>query len=172
MPIPVDKHGLRSARQQDLSDSTKNLIIATLSMVILFACATSVAGIYKWTDAQGNVHYGSEKPVEAAAEKMQVDTRLTGTRPGTEALDKIKQQADDEAEKIKAEGTPEQPPVPSLPKKEVKQRCNTAKQNLATIQSRGQLRERDEQGNTRYVGEEERQQRIKQAKKRIREYCN
>jgi hypothetical protein len=42
---------------------------------------------------------------------------------------------------------------------------------LATIQSRGQLRERDEQGNTRFVGEEERQRRINQAQKQIKEYC-
>jgi hypothetical protein len=53
----------------------------------------------------------------------------------------------------------------------VKRRCATAKQDLATIQSRGQLKERDEQGNISFVGEEERQQRIKQAKQQIKEYC-
>ena len=55
--------------------------------------------------------------------------------------------------------------------KEVKRRCTAARQDLATIQARGQLKERDEQGNVRFVGEEERQQRIKQAKKQIKEYC-
>jgi hypothetical protein len=55
--------------------------------------------------------------------------------------------------------------------KEVKRRCETARQDLAVIQARGQLRERDEKGNTRYVSEKERQQRIKHAKDQIREYC-
>ncbi len=77
-----------------------------------------------------------------------------------------------EAEKIKEEGIPEQPPVPSLSMKEVKKRCQNAKQDLATIQSRGQLRERDANGEIRYVNDEEKQRRIKAAKQQVREYCN
>ncbi|MGD2052759.1 MAG: DUF4124 domain-containing protein [Gammaproteobacteria bacterium] len=139
--------------------------------ILLGSSGAPAEKIYKWTDAEGNVHYGSEKPADAPAEKMKVDTGLTGANTGAEALDKLKQQADDEAQRIKEEGIPEQPPVPALPMKEVKRRCAAARKNLATIQSRGQLRERDEQGNTRFVGEEERQRRIKQAKTQIREYC-
>jgi hypothetical protein len=56
--------------------------------------------------------------------------------------------------------------------KEVKKRCQTARQDLATIQSRGQLKERDEKGEVRYVSDEEKQMRIKAAKQQIREYCN
>ena len=172
MPIIMNKPGLASTRRNHAAISMKKLLITTLSMVILLGSNTAPADkIYKWTDAEGNVHYGSEKPADAPAEKMKVDTGLTGANTGAEALDKLKQQADDEAQKIKEEGIPEQPPVPSLPMKEVKRRCTAARQDLATIQARGQLKERDEQGNVRFVGEEERQQRIKQAKKQIKEYC-
>ena len=151
----------------------RRMIVATISMVIVLGAGTVLAGkIYKWTDAQGNVHYGSEKPVDAAAEKMKVDTGKTGVNRGAKALDDLKQAEDDEAQRIKEQGIPAQPPVPSLSMKEVKRRCQTARQDLATIQSRGQLRERDAQGNTRYVGEKERQQRIKAAQKQVREYCN
>ena len=90
---------------------------------------------------------------------------------GAKALADIRQKEDDEAQRIKEEGIPAQPPVPSLSMKEVKQRCAAARQDLATIQSRAQLRERDDKGNTRYLGEQEKQQRIKAAKQRIREYC-
>ena len=145
----------------------------TLCMVMCLGSGAVLAGkIYKWTDEAGNVHYGSEKPADAEAEKMKVDTSKTGVDRGAEALDKRKQQEDDEVQRVKEEGVPAQPPVPSLPMKEVKRRCQAARQDLATIQSRGQLRERDEKGNTRYVGEEEKQRRIKAAKKQIREYCN
>ena len=78
----------------------------------------------------------------------------------------------DEAEKIKEEGIPPQPPVPSLPTKEVKQRCQKARHDLLVIQSRAQLRERDEKGNVRYVSEKEKEQRVKAAKRQIKEYCN
>ena len=145
----------------------------TLCMVMCLGSGAVLAGkIYKWTDEAGNVHYSSEKPADTAAEKMKVDTSKTGVDRGAEALDKLKQKEDDEAERVMEEGVPAQPPVPSLPMKEVKRRCQAARQDLATIQSRGQLRERDDKGNTRYIGEEERQQRIKAAKKQIREYCN
>lgn len=173
MSISIIQSGPSSIRCNHSLFMMKNFVIATLSMVILFSSTIAVAGkIYKWTDAEGNVHYGSEKPAEADAEKMKVDTSKTGVNRGAEALDNLKQQVDDEAQKVKEEGIPAQPPVPSLPMKEVKRRCQAARQDLATIQSRGQLRERDEKGNTRYVGEEEKQRRIKAAKKQVREYCN
>jgi hypothetical protein len=173
MSIIINKPGRPvPTRRIHAAMSMKQLIIATMSMVILLGSGAAPAEkIYKWTDAEGNVHYGSQKPADAPAEKMQVDTGLTGTNTGAEALDKMKQEADDEARRIKEEGIPEQPPVPSLPMKEVKRRCAAAKQDLATIQARGQLKERDEQGNISFVSEEARQQRIKQAQKQIKEYC-
>ncbi|UCB54670.1 MAG: DUF4124 domain-containing protein [Thiotrichales bacterium] len=168
-----NKSSTGSARGRSAVSVFKRLIFAMFGMVIALSTSTSFAGkIYKWTDAEGNVHYGSEKPADAEAEKMKVDTGKTGVDRGAKALDDLKQEVDDEAERIKEEGIPAQPPVPSLPMKEVKRRCEAAKKDLATIQSRGQLRERDEQGNTRYVSEEEKQRRIKAAQKQVREYCN
>ena len=173
MPTNISQPGQSSTSGSSSSFLKKSFIIATVSTVILISSNAVLAGkIYKWTDAQGNVHYGSEKPADADAEKMKVDTSTTGVDTGAEALDNLKQQADDEAERIKEEGIPEQPPVPSLPMKEVKRRCQAARQDLATIQSRGQLRERDEKGEVRYVSDEEKQRRIKTARQQVREYCN
>ena len=173
MSININQPGQSSTRVRSSSILLKNFIIATLSTVILISSSAVLAGkIYKWTDADGNVHYGSEKPADADAEKMKVDTSKAGVDTGADALDKLKQEADDEAERVKEEGIPEQPPVPSLPMKEVKRRCQAARQDLATIQSRGQLRERDEKGEIRYVSDEEKQRRIKTAKQQVREYCN
>ena len=172
MPFTANRTDPQSTGQHKPSISCISVLITTLSVVLLSGTATVMAGqIYKWTDAEGNVHYGSEKPVDASVEKMNVNTSKTGVDRGADALDKLRQEADDEAQRIKEEGIPEQPPVPSLPMKEVKRRCETARQDLATIQARGQLRERDEKGNTRYLSEKEKQRRIKQAKDQIREYC-
>jgi hypothetical protein len=173
MPLSAYDSDLLPHRLQQLAARVEKRLITALCAVLLTAPVGALAGqFYKWTDADGNVHYGSEKPADAAVEQVRVDTSRTGVNRGADALDKLKQEADDEAQRIKEEGIPEQPPVPSLSRKEVTQRCLAAKQNLATIQSRGQLRERDDKGNTRYVSETERQQRIKHAKKQIREYCN
>ena len=172
MPTNINTPGPKSTRCSHSLFMVKNFVIATLSTVILFSSAAVLAEkIYKWTDAEGKVHYGSEKPADADAEKMKVNTDKTGVESGT-ALDDLKQQVDDEAEKIKEEGIPAQPPVPSLSMKEVKKRCQAAKQDLATIQSRGQLRERDANGEIRYVSDEDKQRRVKAAKQQVREYCN
>ncbi|NNL07097.1 MAG: DUF4124 domain-containing protein [Gammaproteobacteria bacterium] len=173
MPINFHKTRPVTSGESSIVCRTMSLVIATTSMVILLGTTVAFADkIYKWTDAEGNVHYGSEKPADAPSEKMKVDTGKTGVNRGADALDKLKQEVDDEAQRVVEEGIPEQPPVPALPAREVKKRCQAARQDLATIQSRGQLRERDEKGNTRYIGEEEKQRRIKAAKKQIREYCN
>ena len=173
MPININQPGPNSTRRSHSLFMMKNFVIATLSTVILFSSAAALAGkIYKWTDAEGNVHYGSDKPADSDAEKMKVDTSKTGVDRGAEALDNLKQGVDDDAERIKEEGIPAEPPVPSLPMKEVKKRCQNAKQDLATIQARGQLRERDASGEIRYVSDEEKQRRIKAAKQQVREYCN
>jgi len=172
MPTNINPPGPNSTRCSHSLFMVKNFVIATLSTVILFSSAAVLAEkIYKWTDAEGKVHYGSEKPADADAEKMKVNTDKTGVESGT-ALDDLKQQVDDEAERIKEEGIPAQPPVPSLSMKEVKKRCQAAKQDLATIQSRGQLRERDANGEIRYVSDEDKQRRVKAAKQQVREYCN
>ena len=172
MLLPLRRSASESTSANSPSSLRSKLVTATLCMVICTGPDLGLAGkIYKWTDAEGNVHYGSEKPADTAAEKMKVDTSKTGVDRGAKALADIKQKEDDEAKRIKEEGIPAQPPVPSLSMKEVKQRCAAARQDLATIQSRAQLRERDAKGNTRYLGEQEKQQRIKAAKQRIREYC-
>lgn len=46
-----------------------------------FACAAAQAQVYKWTDKDGNVHYG-DKPKHAA---QQVELRTTGGEPGEDS---------------------------------------------------------------------------------------
>ena len=151
--------------------------MSCVSLVILVTLGTHEAAankIYKWVDADGTVHFSGSKPLDpdTETERVNVNTGKTGAAPGAEALNKLKQEADDEQDRIKEEGVPAQPPVPTLSSKEASRRCKQARQDLATIQSRGQLRERDEKGNITYVSEKEKQNRIKFAKKQIREYCN
>lgn len=53
--------------------------------LILLICSTLLtvsagAGVYKWTDAQGQVHYG-DSPTHTAAEKLQVTPSALPTPP-------------------------------------------------------------------------------------------
>lgn len=161
-----------SSRESRAGKSARVLLLMG-TLVLAMAVSPADAGkIYKWVDEQGHVHYGSEKPAEATAENMRVNTDKTGTVPGQAALAAEQKKIDDDAKAIKEKGIPAQPPVPALPRKEVMRRCQQARDDLARIGARGQMRIRDEKGNITYATDEAKQQRIAAAKKAVSEYCH
>jgi len=125
------------------------------------------AGVYKWVDDNGQVHYG-EHPGNTGAEKVTIRQNET-TKPRTN-----KNAEDDGAKSDKKdkEQQAEAPLVEVEPtKKEKRKYCNEAKQDLAAINSRGRLREINEKGEYTYLTEPERQKRISDAQKKQREFC-
>ncbi|MCK5001672.1 MAG: DUF4124 domain-containing protein [Gammaproteobacteria bacterium] len=141
----------------------KQMIVTVLMMIMVSPVAIG-SGIYKWTDENGKIHYGSAKPSDADSERMniKVDT--------TKRIKKKKKKAQEETEE--AEELPiEAPETPKISKKEKARACKDARARLQNIQSHGRLREFDEKGNSVILAEEQRQKRISEAKKRIRENC-
>ncbi len=125
------------------------------------------AGVYKWVDDNGQVHYG-EHPGNTGAEKVTIRQNET-TKPRTN-----KNTEDDGAKSDKKdkEQQAEAPLVEVEPtKKEKRKYCNEAKQDLAAINSRGRVREINEKGEYTYLTEPERQKRISDAQKKQREFC-
>ena len=132
------------------------------------------AGVYKWTDENGQVHYG-EQPGNASAEPVTIRQNETTTprvinkaeedeaeNPNGDKTDKT----DTEAEKFGE--WKEVPPS----KKEKRKLCNEAKSDLAAISGRGRMREINEKGEYVFLTEDQRQQRISAAKKQQRENCH
>ncbi len=141
-------------------------LLATASATLTFSSA--YAAIYKWVDAEGNVHYG-EQPVSQDAERLQIKIR----EPVKPAASEDGKDADKETEDKdkKEEAKPEKTEPPKMSKKEKRARCKQAKGNLNTILTHGRLRERDKSGNSRYLTDEEKQRRLKTARKNVRKYC-
>ncbi|WP_341676717.1 DUF4124 domain-containing protein [Niveibacterium sp. SC-1] len=44
----------------------------TVFLIFVFAAAAAQAGVYKWTDAQGKVHYGDVPPPEQRTDRVNV----------------------------------------------------------------------------------------------------
>ncbi len=42
-----------------------NLALCLFTLILLLPALSSGAGLYKWTDNQGNIHYGDKPPAEA-----------------------------------------------------------------------------------------------------------
>jgi hypothetical protein len=154
------------------SISTKSLFTLTTVVLCLLIQTSAFAGVYKWTDENGQVHYG-EKPGNTQAEKIFIRENET-TTPRSIKSDKEgegdQDAAKDKEQKDTKAAEPKMVPAP-ISNKEKRRLCNEAKSDYATISSRGRMREINSKGEYIYLTEGQRQQRLSAAKKKSREYC-
>lgn len=153
--------------------SIKNTVLGMLLLPLLLIGESS-AEIYKWVDAEGNVHYGQQRPNDANAEKLDIQQEPTTTfRSGTKESVKAEETAQD------GEQQPAEEPAAQEEKKvetpaEKKQRlaaCARAKKSLATMKSIGRIRSKDEDGNYSYLSQQQKEAKMKQARDLIKKYC-
>jgi len=127
----------------------------------LFLSTGLQAGTYKWTDEQGNVHYGQRPPPGSQYEKMKIDKspRPSTTTPAPSSNTAV----DAESSKaIEAEVTKNA---------EIRaQNCKAAKNNLQLYQVHRHIKGKD--GKIRLISNSERQSKIETAKDHIREFCD
>ena len=154
--------------------SNKILITSIITASLCFFLQTpSYAGVYKWVDQDGQVHY-SDQPINPDAEKVSIRKNDT-TKP--RAIKKDEKNADenteggDKLEDKNNEAKAEKPEKPAVSKKEKRRLCNEAKTDIASITSRGRTRELNAKGEYSYLSEKQRQQRLTAAKKKQREFC-
>ncbi len=141
--------------------------ITTASLVFiaqtLLYQAPLLAGIYKWTDENGQVHYGAQ-PGNSGAEKVTIRTNET-TKPRT--INTAEEDGAQPPEKIQSEILVEE----KMPAKDKRRLCQQAKDDIFAINSRGRIREINDQGEYSYMSEKQRQKRLSTAKKRKKKYC-
>ncbi|MGH8502812.1 MAG: DUF4124 domain-containing protein [Gammaproteobacteria bacterium] len=143
-------------------------IAAAAALLICLSAANAQTAVYKWTDAEGQVHYSQTPPEGVDATLIELgapppsagrpDERLQERIEGFEQrrqareASQIEQAEKKTADKIRAEN------------------CRRARDHLAAIESHGQvsLREGD---SYRRLTEEERQAEISQAQGHIKEFC-
>lgn len=149
--------------------------IITTTMYLLML-SPSFAGVYKWVDRDGHVHYG-DKPGNADAEQVPIRKNET-TEPRainkteTDGNENIQADKQKNPEEKKSGVQPEAAQKPAISNKEKNRLCNEAKSDITAINSRGRMREKNSKGEYRYLSENERQQRLAAAKKKQREFCH
>jgi Domain of unknown function (DUF4124) len=140
-------------------------------LLLILIISPVEAGIYKWTDQDGNVHFGDRpsNPDSATEINIQTDnktgiTNSSGNKKEREyLLKKIDEEKQADAEKRKKLYAEE---------KKRKQRCNYFKSRYQShIQSSRTYRTSPD-GERYYLSDEERAARKKQFKKGISEYCH
>lgn len=142
-------------------------IILTSSLLLALSATAMASQVYKWVDAQGVTHFGSQPP--QGQEATSINTSAAPPKA-----------AEQEAESIptfESIADPEQAAFDKKAKEEVaakeaerKKYCEDVRTNLAQLENNPRIRV-EEKGEVRRLGEEERQQRITDAKAAIAENC-
>ena len=133
-----------------------NMRTVVLTLMMLIA-STAYAGLYKWVDSEGSVHY-SQKPPE---NKPYSTIKAPPPAPKS-SLPAVLNENESEVEKtIKTETAKNQ--------KLREENCAIGKNNLRSYQAFRKIRDKD--GNIRVVGKKEREEKIESAKQLIRDFC-
>lgn len=144
-------------------------IISAIAGVALSLCGTAYASqYYKWVDKQGVTHYSATPPAKGKGKPVKIHTGTGMT--------------------VAAEKTPAAPEANTSAAKEPKvdtnaladklneeariKLCEDSRKNYKILMQNARIRMVQEDGETRVIGEEERQQQIKNAEKTIKETCS
>lgn len=144
-----------------------------LLILIMLSSANAFAGLNKWVDADGKVHYSDQPP--PANVKAQT-LRLTSDAPATEsAVDAPKTIAEREVELKKAQQAKKDAAEKAAQEQArmdvEKSNCAIAQNSLRTLQNGMRLVEIDANGERSYIDDEQRQQRIEKVQQDIDLYC-
>lgn len=132
--------------------------ILLLATMMIFASST-FAGLYKWIDDEGNVHYSQKRPAN------QQFKRLKAPPPAPENSKSLYQPS---AQTSKASNTVEKETAKN--EKIRTENCAKAKKNLSNYQIHRRVRDKD--GNVKTINDNERANQIKNAQQAINNYCN
>ena len=142
-------------------------------MAVLVAAANlglpngaSAATYYRWVDAAGNTVI-SDRPPGDTREYETISTGAGLIQP---------EQASDDAPDTEVQPAEKQWRQPEEPEQRVSiekdpEKCQRAREIIQTLGSFARIRVPDENGEYRYIGEEEKDERRKQAEQAVDRYC-
>ena len=139
--------------------------------ILIFSLFVSIchAEIYKWTDENGQVHYG-ERPKNPDTKKMEIKSSASKSdgdlEKRREKQKKLLQAYEDErAEKKQQRAEAEKE------KRESKQNCASLKDHHKTLKQTNLYYDLDEEGNRVYLDEAVLKKDIAEAEELIRKHC-
>ncbi len=151
----------------------RKLILGCAVMALTFAGGAAASEIYRWVDAEGNVHYGDRPSGDPTEQRM----ALTYARTNSGAVsDRV--QARQEAQTARDEARAEREKAEQEAAEEAEmaaerqKNCDRARATLETYLQSRRLYRADENGERVYLDDDERQEARSKLEKRIAENCN
>ena len=140
-------------------------------VLIIQSNAYSQQKYYKWKDAQGNIHYGSQPPENKKSSEVKIQSNTA------ESPQQNIHQEDGESKKktVDERITAHYEKKKEKKKKRLKnkKRCKVAKQLKAKFSHQARFSKTNyETGEKTYLSDKQRAQIMKKSNKAIRQYCN
>ena len=149
------------------------LLTATLVTGVLLCAAAAVSGeIYKYTDADGNVHYGDRPTGDPTEERLAIVSRSTDPAAvqarieARQARDATRQEARTAREHEAQTEAEEQTAAAERAAK-----CQENRTRLQTYTESRRLYREDENGERDYLDDDAREEAMQQVRDLIDEYC-
>lgn len=147
---------------------------ATALLLLSFISPPAQAGLNKWVDEQGKVHYTDSPPPDAKVESVRnvtgkgqeaapVDYSSKSYSQRAAEMKKARQEKNEASEKSARE---------AAQKQERKRNCAAARENLRSLESGTRLVTYDEKGERRFMDDAERAQRLNSAREAVKGNCD
>ena len=154
-----------------------------LIILMLLAGMASAAGIYKWVDSDGTVHYTDQPPPGATKEQILSNTGIPPGGSGASGADNaapkatgpktyIEKDAEFRKRQVEAEEKRAKEEKALAEDKERKQNCARARSSLEALQSGQRITKYDGKGERAYLDDNERTQEIANTQKAVDSWCN
>lgn len=157
--------------ERDLKRPLFFSVLGLCLVAALLVSGSAEAGkVFRWVTSDGTVHYGEHPPQGVAATQMSTTTG----KPSKQSSSRERVEPGEDSGK---EAAPEQDsestaaaPASVKPKKD-KGVCERARYNLKVLDERARIRQTDENGEERYLSEEEKNKQKEKAREAIKTFC-
>jgi hypothetical protein len=159
------------------------LLLALMSSTWLIA-TPAAAQTYKWTDAEGKVHYSDQPPPANAKEQVTVKPRKQSAAapttapaptekgaPAAKAKTYVEQEADFKKRQVEAAEREAAEKKKVAEAAEKKQNCEQARAQLRSLQAGGRVTRTNAQGEREYMSDAQIGQEIERSKKAVDSWC-
>lgn len=158
----------------NIHDATRTTLVAVLACLCCLVADVHAAGIYKWTDAQGRVHYGDKPTGDAAVETVPVKPGVNDS--AQQAAERLQRQQrvleamESRRNEHRQELVDKQAKIDD--EKQHKKACNKLRNDLADYERGGTIwYDLDDQGERQFLDQNELEHRKDNLRNEIGRYC-
>lgn len=145
--------------------------IASLALVAVLTAGPlpSQAKLYKWVDENGNVTYSERKPPDQSATEIKVRTAPVTQEQSRQQLEGLKEKVETgqkDREFAKNAAAENQAHA-----EQFKKNCEIARENRRILQNSSRIQDKDKDGNTYFLDQQQIETKLEQANKQVELYC-